>query len=153
MTCAPSKVSDQPGHPSSLIRVFTVHMTTPWVLGCPLSAQRRLLSDWADAQADLSLRWAHMPFRWFCHEAAQLQLSSFNCFSIFFFFNLLAYYFIGVLAQSTDPDERHLGDTYIPATYIKYIESAGARVVPVRLEIWYYIRLDSKLFALVFCVH
>ena len=23
----------------------------------------------ADAQADLSLRW-HMPFHWFCHEAA-----------------------------------------------------------------------------------
>ena len=29
-------------------------------------------SDWADAQADLSLRWAHKPFCWFCHEAAQL---------------------------------------------------------------------------------
>ena len=23
------------------------------------------------AQADLSLRWLHMPFRWFCHEVAQ----------------------------------------------------------------------------------
>ena len=34
--------------------------------------QRRLLSDWADAQADPSLRWAHMPFCWFCHEVAQL---------------------------------------------------------------------------------
>lgn len=40
---------------------------------------------------------------------------------------------LGVLAQSTDPDEKHLGDTYIPANYIKYIESAGARVVPVRI--------------------
>ena len=29
--------------------------------------------DWADAQADLSLRWAHMPFCWFCHEAAQMK--------------------------------------------------------------------------------
>ena len=29
-------------------------------------------SDWADAQADLSLHWAHMPFCWFCHEAAHL---------------------------------------------------------------------------------
>ena len=28
----------------------------------PLSAQRRLWSDWADAQADLSLRWAHSHF-------------------------------------------------------------------------------------------
>ena len=33
-------------------------------------------SDWADAQADLSLRWAHMSFCWFCHEAAQFQLSA-----------------------------------------------------------------------------
>ena len=33
----------------------------------PLSAQRRLWSDWADAQADLSLCWAHTPllvFSW-----------------------------------------------------------------------------------------
>ena len=29
-------------------------------------------SDWADARTDLSLRWAHMPFCWFCHEAAHL---------------------------------------------------------------------------------
>ena len=39
-----------------------------------LSGQRRLWSDWADAQADLSLRWAHMPFCWFCHEEAQICL-------------------------------------------------------------------------------
>ena len=32
------------------------------VLSYPLSAQRRLWSDWADAQADLSLRWAHTHF-------------------------------------------------------------------------------------------
>ena len=25
-----------------------------------------------DAQADLSLRWAHMSFCWFCHAAAQV---------------------------------------------------------------------------------
>ena len=35
--------------------------------------QRRLCSDLGNAQADLSLRWAHMPFCWFCHEAAHLQ--------------------------------------------------------------------------------
>ena len=29
-------------------------------------------SEDSDAQADLSLRWAHMPFCWFCHEAAQV---------------------------------------------------------------------------------
>ena len=52
MACAPSEDSDQPGHSSC--------------------GQRRLWSDWADTQADLSLRWAHMPFCCFCHEAALL---------------------------------------------------------------------------------
>ena len=37
-------------------------MKKSWVLSYPLSAQRRLWSDWADAQADLSLRWAHTHF-------------------------------------------------------------------------------------------
>ena len=60
--CAPSEDSDQPGHPPSLIRVFAVRMKKAWVLSYPLSAQRRLWSDWADAQADLSLRWAHSQF-------------------------------------------------------------------------------------------
>ena len=45
-----------------LIRVFAVRMKKAWVLSYPLSAQRRLWSDWADAQADLSLRWAHSHF-------------------------------------------------------------------------------------------
>ena len=36
--------------------VFAVCMKKPWVLSYPLSAQRRLWSDWADAQADMSLR-------------------------------------------------------------------------------------------------
>ena len=57
--CAPSEDSDQPGHPPSLIRVFAVHMKKAWVLSYPLSAQRRLWSDWANAQADLRLRWVH----------------------------------------------------------------------------------------------
>ena len=47
---------------SVLIRVFAVRMKKAWVLSYPLSAQRRLWSDWADAQADLSLRWAHTHF-------------------------------------------------------------------------------------------
>ena len=54
--------SDQPAHPPSLMRVFAVRMQKTWVLSYPLSAQRRLLSDWADAHADLSLRWAHSHF-------------------------------------------------------------------------------------------
>ena len=60
--CAPSEDSDQPRHPSSLMRVFAVRMKKAWVLSYPLSAQRRLWSDWADAQADLSLRWVHSHF-------------------------------------------------------------------------------------------
>ena len=57
--CAPSEDSDQPGQPPSLTRVFAVRMRTAWVLSYPLSAQRRLWWDWANAQTDLSLRWAH----------------------------------------------------------------------------------------------
>ena len=45
-----------------LIRVLAVHMKKPWVLSYPLSAQRRLWSNWANVQADLSLRWAHSRF-------------------------------------------------------------------------------------------
>ena len=57
--CAPSEDSDQPGHPPSLIRVFALRMKKAQVLSYPMSAQQRFWSDWADAQADLSLRWAH----------------------------------------------------------------------------------------------
>ena len=60
--CAPSEDSDQPGHPPSLIRVFAVRSMGsegPSVSSC---AQRRLWSDSADAEADLSLRWAHTHF-------------------------------------------------------------------------------------------
>ena len=62
MACAPSKDTDQPGYPTSLIRAFTVRIKKAWVLSYPLSTQRRLWSDWADAQADLSLRWVHSNF-------------------------------------------------------------------------------------------
>ena len=54
-------------------RVFAVRMKKPWAISYPLSAQRRLWSDWADAQADLSLRWAHTPFLGFCHAAAHMH--------------------------------------------------------------------------------
>ena len=73
-TCAPSKDSDQPGHPPSLIRVFAVHMKNAWIHSYPLSAQQRLWSDWVDAEADLSLRWLQRSFCWFCDAAAQMCL-------------------------------------------------------------------------------
>ena len=62
VACAPNEDSDQPGYPPSLIRVFAVRLKKAWVLSYPLSAQRRLWSHWADAQADLSLRWVHTHF-------------------------------------------------------------------------------------------
>ena len=74
MVCAPSEDSDQPGHPPSLIRVFTVRMKKASLLKYLMSAQRRLWSDWADAQADLSLRWAYRSFCWFCLAADHIKL-------------------------------------------------------------------------------
>ena len=53
-----------------------------WVLNYPLSAQRRLWSDWAAAQADLRLRWAHIHFVGF---VTRLLIFSMN----FFKMNLL----------------------------------------------------------------
>ena len=76
MACASSEDSDQPGHPPSLIRVFAVRMKKAWVLSHPLSAQRRLWSDWADAQTDLSLRWVHMPFCRLRHALGQICMGS-----------------------------------------------------------------------------
>ena len=60
------KDSDQTGRICRAVR-----MKKHWVLSYPLSALQRLWSDWADAQADLSLRWAHRSFCWSCHEVAQ----------------------------------------------------------------------------------
>ena len=62
MTSAPSEDSDQPGHPPSLISIFTVHSMGSWGSNLSSCGQRRLWSDWADAQADLSLRWVHNHF-------------------------------------------------------------------------------------------
>ena len=66
--CAKRRLRSAWRHLPSLIKVFTIRMKKSCVLSYPLSAQRRLWSDWADAQADLSLRWAHWPHCWFCHE-------------------------------------------------------------------------------------
>ena len=56
----------------SLIRVFAVRSVGRTQASC---WQRKLWSDWADAQADLSLRWAHMTFCRFCRALSQ----SFRC--------------------------------------------------------------------------
>ena len=69
--CAPSEDSDQPGHPPSLIWVFTVRTRKPWVLSYPLSAQRRLIwlggcPGWAESS--LGAR----SFCCFCHVVAPI---------------------------------------------------------------------------------
>ena len=75
MTCVPSEDSDQPGHLPSLLRVFAVRSISygPKLSSCGIYTDQtgrmpRLIS----AQSDLSLRWAHMPFCWFCHEPAHM---------------------------------------------------------------------------------
>ena len=53
--------------------VFAVRMKKHWVFSYPLSGHQSLWSDWADAQADRSLRWVHRSF-WFRHAVAQMVL-------------------------------------------------------------------------------
>ena len=81
--CASSEDSDQPGHLPSLIRVFAVRMKKAWVLNYPLSTQRRLWSDWADAQADLSLHWADaqvdLSLRWAHSHFVGFVMRRFKC--------------------------------------------------------------------------
>ena len=73
MTFVPSEDSDQPGHPLSLIRVFAVRSMGSLGPNFASGGQRWLWSDWADAQADLSLRWAHKSLCWFCQAMAQFS--------------------------------------------------------------------------------
>ena len=73
IACAPSEDSDQPGcHLPSLISIFagySMGSLRPKLSSC---GQRRLWSDWANAQSDLSLHWAHRSFCWFRRAAAHL---------------------------------------------------------------------------------
>ena len=91
--CTPSEDSDQPGHPPSLNRVFAVRMKKAWVLSYPLSAQRRLWSDWADAQADLSLRWAHSHFVGFVMS----RLTWLTCITMLWIISKQKYFLISIL--------------------------------------------------------
>ena len=50
--------------------VFAVRLKKAWVLSYPLSTQRKLWSAWAD----LSFRWAHIPFCRFCHVLAHMRV-------------------------------------------------------------------------------
>ena len=57
-----NKVTVRPAKTQLWLGIFADRMNKAWVLSYPLSAQRRLWSDWADAQADLSLRSGHSRF-------------------------------------------------------------------------------------------
>ena len=65
--CAPSEDSDQPGHPSSLIRVFAVRMKKAWVLSYPMSASKD-----SDPESLLGAN----SFCWFWHVLAQIFRSN-----------------------------------------------------------------------------
>ena len=54
------------------VGVFAVHMKKQWVFSYPLSAHRKLWSDWVDARADLSLHLAHRLFCLFCHVVTEM---------------------------------------------------------------------------------
>ena len=68
----PAKTQISLGIPQSDQNLCCPHEET-FGLKLPLRAQRGLGSDWAKAQADLSLRWAHRSFCWFCHAAAHVS--------------------------------------------------------------------------------
>ena len=77
--CAPSEDSSaRASAQSSLIRVFVVHMKKAWAFTYPLSAQRSLWSDWADAQDDVSLRWAHTYFVGFVMSWLMVKMPKYN---------------------------------------------------------------------------
>ena len=70
-----SKASDQPVNPSSMARVLIYPS-----LGSPEAVegtcyQRRLRSDCADAQADLSLRYSHNSYCRFYHALAHMYFA------------------------------------------------------------------------------
>ena len=69
MTCGPSEGSDQQGHPARMISLCsTLVAKDPRIP----SVNSEDSSDWADAQADLSLCWAHRSLCWFCPAIAHL---------------------------------------------------------------------------------
>ena len=64
------------------LRTAWASICIQWVAKDPsfLHADSEDWSDRADAQADLSLRWAHMPFCWFWHEVAHFCITFFHSF-------------------------------------------------------------------------
>ena len=90
MTCAPNKDSNQYTHPHSLTRVFVGCMKKLCILGYPKCAQCRFLSDSANAQADLNLRWVHISEGTLSDVAAHLYFRQVNMGTNFVLLNVTA---------------------------------------------------------------
>ena len=119
MTLAPSNDSDQLGHLVSLIRVFAVHSVGSWGPKVSSCGQRRPWSDWVDVQADLSLRWVHRSFCWFCHAAAHIISVIGYCPVIL----------IAVMILNIDTDSSHQADWSESAIFAIPAASFGPTVV------------------------
>ena len=76
--CAPSERSRSAWASAQSDQSVCCPREKAWVLSFPLSAQRRLWSDWADAQADLSLRWAHSHFVGLVMRRLELMHKTYN---------------------------------------------------------------------------
>ena len=114
--------------------VFTVRMKKAWVLSYTLSAQRRLWSDWADAQADLSLRWAHMQFCRFCHALAHIHR-----------FHWFCKWSMKGLIRLTVPEKRSTQEVIILISPQKHLLTREAYVVNVLLMSTYNICFHEKI--------
>ena len=70
IVCTPRKVSDQPGRPLSLIRIFAVRLQRTLVLSLQMNTKQRFRSDPVVVQSGQSLYWTHSLF---CHELNHMQ--------------------------------------------------------------------------------
>ena len=79
------KPKKRPVHPVKTQISLGIHpgwsessLCAEWLAKDPkfLRAYSKDWSEWAHAQVDLSFRWAHRSFCWFCHAVAQIKLSS-----------------------------------------------------------------------------
>ena len=73
-TYAPREDSDQPAHSRSLIWIFSRRILNSQGYTLSSYGYRRFKSDCADAQADFSLRWAHVSAGTFSVIAARIFL-------------------------------------------------------------------------------
>ena len=75
-TCVTRKDSDQPVHPLIRARAIVYRSLNSLKAVEGICNQRRLWSDCADAQADLSLRWSHKSYCRFCRAPAHYNAIS-----------------------------------------------------------------------------